>query len=89
MGKIPFSHVMIAQQSKKGGPDHQAIFCQIFLKTHWQKYNFLIHIRKPLRTSVFSGFLSLWGKLPLRNSLLNKELAIFLGTERNCHGGFI
>jgi hypothetical protein len=38
--------------------------------------NFCLY-REPLKTSVFRGFLTLWRKLHLCNSLYNKELAIF------------
>jgi hypothetical protein len=44
--------------------------------------------RKPLKTSVFGGFLTPWRKLRLRNLLYGKELAIFSAEPLETQPGF-
>jgi hypothetical protein len=50
--------------------------------------NWLLNNREPLKTSVFRGFLTPWRKLHLRNSLYNKELAIFSEEPLETRPGF-
>ncbi|MDR1239418.1 MAG: hypothetical protein LBK27_04825 [Treponema sp.] len=48
----------------------------------------LFPLKEPLKTSVFRGFLTLWRKLHLHNSLYSKELAIFSKEPLKTQPGF-
>jgi hypothetical protein len=47
-----------------------------------------LYYKKTSKTSVFRGFLNLWRKLCLRNSLYIKELTIFSGEPLETQPGF-